>query len=188
MKRMKHVLIVLFCLLAPTTWAANLSPADSYLAFTRALQNANNLSEIDRYFLKRAVETRNKIIESLPDDGGRTLISQRILGQLKSSFGEARIKAAREDTSRARGKSSVGNETAVVMLDGVDAKTGAPIDRWPIMEMEQGVWKFTGSVSVPNPSGVSVGKDGKLAAMPARTSGNVVVEPLPPERGNRDTR
>ncbi len=189
MKNMKHILIALFCLLTPTTWAANSTPADSYQAFIKTLRSANSLSDLDKYFPKRAVETRNKIIDALPNEGDRAQVYQRILDELKLSMGKTKVNSAKEDTSRTRGKSPAGNETAIVALDGIDVKTGKPIERWPIMELEDGVWKFSGSVSAPNLPPAAAEKASKLATMPAKSSGSVVVEPLPSERdGHHVTR
>ncbi|MHB8699244.1 MAG: hypothetical protein ACYC9J_14670 [Sulfuricaulis sp.] len=182
MKTLRYILITLLCLLAPTAWAADASPAGGYVAFIKALQSANSLSDIDRYFPKRAVETRNKIVDALPEENDRGQVYNRLLEEMKSTVGDVKVTSANEDTSRPRGKSPAGNITAVVAVKGVRIKTGKPIDRWPIMELENGVWKFSGSVQALVPPPTSAVHAATVTTTTDKASGSVVVEPLPPER------
>lgn len=173
MKTSKFVVLALLALSAPISWSASTSPADGYLTFIKVLKNANRMEDIDPYFPERGVSIRNKIVESLQTQPERDQVNQRILEELKSNIADVTVSSAKESSLHTRGTSSEGNPTAVVAVEGVHTSTGKAIDRWPVMELEKGVWKFSGSSTPPNARSTS-----SSAVTP-------VVEALPPAKASQ---
>ncbi len=169
MKTSKLVVFAILALTATISWATSTSPADGYLAFIKTLKNASRLEEIDQYFTERGVRARNKIVDALSAQSDRDLVNQRILEELKSSLVDITVSSAKESSLQPRGKSAEGNPTAVVDVEGVQASTGKAINRWPVMELEKGVWKFSGTSMPPNTHPSSLPPDAPT------------VEALPPE-------
>lgn len=174
MKTSKLVVFAILALTATISWATTTSPADGYLAFLKMLKNANRLEEIDPYFTERGVRARNKIVDALSVQSDRDLVNQRILEELKSSLVDITVSSAKESSLQPRGKSAEGNPTAVVAVEGFHASTGKAIDRWPVMELEKGVWKFSGSSMPPNSRSTSL------------SPVTPIVEALPPGKASRD--
>ncbi len=165
-------LFMLLCAFWVLAWADDASPVAGYMAYHQTLIKASRLSDIDAYLTKRMVASRGKVRESIALKGENPEAVEQKMFKLTQKYArQFDIKSVTESTRWPRGKSSVGNVIAIIVVDGSNLETRQPMHQELAMELEDGAWKY---------AGIWGGQVERLPAADLKPDRTIEITPLPP--------
>lgn len=121
------------------------SPIEAFRAYNEAILRARQLSDLDPYVVSRGIAQRANLIKALSGQSRHPReIEDTLLGIIQKETRSLELTSVREDPSLVRTPLPNGGQRAYLIADGVQLDTGAATRIEPVMEWEEGTWKYAG--------------------------------------------
>lgn len=121
------------------------SPAEAFRAYNEAILRARQLSDLDLHVVRRGITQRAMLIKALSGQSRHPReIEDMLLGIIQKETRSLELKLVREDQAQLRSQLQHDGQRAYLLVDAVDLNTGAATRIEPVMEWEEGAWKYAG--------------------------------------------